>query len=61
MPVPRPIRYYLLRFLRLRGSPRSIALGAGIEALQAHAVAVTAAREIDRRTILVACQSCLTA
>ena len=32
MPVPRPIRYYLLRFLRLRGSPRSIALGAGIGA-----------------------------
>ncbi|MDX9840844.1 MAG: DUF2062 domain-containing protein [Desulfobulbus sp.] len=32
MPVPRPIRYYLLRFLRLRGSPRSIALGAAIGA-----------------------------
>lgn len=32
MPVPRPLRYYLLRFLRLRGSPRSIALGAAIGA-----------------------------
>lgn len=28
MAVPRPLRYYVLRFLRLRGSPHSIALGA---------------------------------
>ena len=32
MPVPRPLRYYLLRFLRLPGTPRPIALGAALGA-----------------------------
>ena len=32
MAVPRTVRYYLLRFMRLRGTPHSIALGAAIGA-----------------------------